>query len=311
MKRKVIKLANNTLVMSLPSAWVKRVGLVKGDQVQAEESGDALLISTTGSDKTGRFVLDCNKIDFDKNLLSYLYQKGYDEVELVNIDSKSFSKVKERVSDLMGFELIDHSEKRCVVKSVSKEMESEFDNLLRRTFLITLEMSRHLLDAINKKEWERIPEIRDLEKTTNTFTDFCKRVLSKGRYSDPENTTYMYVIVRDLEKIGDGYKRICDVLIPSKGKSNASKLSKRLLETLHRANLFLEMFYKLFYRFDPVMLTKLKAEGKSVKEDVEVLLRRCSHDEALIASNILFIVSTIYDLIGPYMILKFDMIKNP
>ncbi len=306
MRRKVIKLANNTLVMSLPAAWVKKVGLVKGDQICVDESGDALLVSTTGSGKSGRFVLDCDKINFDKNILPYLYQKGYDEVEIVNIDNKSFSDAKEKVSDLMGFEFIDHGERRCVIKSVSREMDSEFDNLLRRTFLITLEMSRNLLDAVEKKELSRMQEIRNLEKTTNTFTDFCKRIISKGGYNDPENTIYMYVVVRDLEKVADGYKRICDVFIHKKRKII---LSKKTLDIIKQANELFEMFYTLFYKFDPALLAKLKSEGKKVKADAETLLKRCSHEDALIASNILFVVMTTYDLIGPYMILKFDKIQ--
>jgi phosphate uptake regulator len=306
MKRKVIQLANNTLVMSIPAAWVKKTKISKGDSINVEEAGDMLLVSPEGRTVSMSFTIDADQIAFNKNMLSYLYQKGYDQIEVVNLNADMFKQIKERTSELLGFEIIEHSEKRCLIKAVSKEMESEFDNLLRRTFLITLEMARHLHDAIAKNEHQRIVEIRNLEKTKNTFTDFCKRILSKGSYKDPENTTYMYVIIRDLEKIADYYKRICDVFLTTKDKPN---ISKKTLDLINKTNAFFEMFYKLFYKFNPETFKRFQSEGKSMISAANSLLKTASHEESRIINNIISITTTTYDLSGPYFILNFDLIK--
>ncbi|MBW2997687.1 DUF47 family protein [Candidatus Woesearchaeota archaeon] len=306
MKRKVIQLANNTLVMSIPAAWVKKTKISKGDSINVEEAGDMLLVSPEGRTVSMSFTIDADQIAFNKNMLSYLYQKGYDQIEVVNLNADMFKQIKERTSELLGFEIIEHSEKRCLIKAVSKEMESEFDNLLRRTFLITLEMARHLHDAIAKNEHQRIVEIRNLEKTTNTFTDFCKRILSKGSYKDPENTTYMYVIIRDLEKIADYYKRICDVFLTTKDKPS---ISKKTLDLINKTNAFFEMFYKLFYKFNPETFKRFQSEGKSMISAANSLLKTASHEESRIINNIISITTTTYDLSGPYFILNFDRIR--
>ena len=302
MKRKVIKLASNTLVVSLPSAWVKKTALSKGDEVDIDGSGDMLLIAPKGKSVSKSFTIDVDRMGFSKNMLSYLYQKGYDEVEIINLDTAVFKDAKDRVSDLMGFEIVEHSERRCVIKAVSKEMDSEFGIILRRTFLITLEMAKHLSEAISKNECSRVKEIRGLEKTTNTFTDFCKRVLSKGSYNDPENTVYMYIIVRDIEKIADCYKKICDVLIEKKSCS----ISAKTFDMIKRSNSFFELFYRLFYRFDPETFAKFKIEGKKLLKAADDLLGRSSHKEARIISELKSIITMTYDLIGPYFILNFE-----
>ncbi|MBW2964711.1 phosphate uptake regulator PhoU [Candidatus Woesearchaeota archaeon] len=303
MLRKVIKLANNTFVVSLPAKWVKKVSLSKGDEVDVDDAGDVLLVSRSGSAVSRSFVLDVSKMSFDKNIISYLYQKGYDEVEIVNLNADIFEEVKSRVGDLMGFEIIERSEKRCIVKAVSKEIESEFDNILRRTFFIILEMSRNLAEVIPAGNVSRISEIRELEKTTNTFTDFCKRVLSKGRYGNPENTMYMYVLVRDLEKVADGYKRICDVILEQKARP---VLSKKVLDVLVRTNSFFESFYRLFYRFDPAGFQKFKEEGKSLQSAANGIMKGCTHLESLVLSHVLFVINETYEMMGPYFILNFD-----
>ena len=306
MKRKVIQLANNTLVMSIPAAWAKKTKINKGDSINVDEAGDMLLVSPEGKTMSMSFTIDADQIEFNKNMLSYLYQKGYDRVEIVNLTADMFKQVKEKTSELMGFEIIEHSEKRCVIKAVSKEMESEFDNLLRRTFLITLEMARHLSDAIEKKEYHRMTEIRDLEKTTNTFTDFCKRILSKGSYKDPENNTYMYVIIRDLEKVADYYKRICGVFLTAK---DGPKVSKKTSDLIDKANSFFEMFYKLFYKFNPEIFKAFQSEGKDIIAAANSLLKTASPEESRIINNVISITTTTYDLSGPYFILNFDRIR--
>ncbi len=308
MKRKVIKLATNTMVVSLPSQWVKKSGIAKGSEVNIEEMGDVLSISPESKERQKKFVLDLERIHFSKAMLSYLYQKGYDEIELVNLDSKSFAEVKERVSDLMGFEIIDRSERRCLVKAVSKEIDSEFDAILRRTFLITLEMANNIHEAFVEREKARFEEIKSLEKTTNMFTDFCKRVLSKGAYKDPENTVYAYVLIRDLEKVADGYRRICEAVLSSSGKSFS--VSKDVLSVLVKVNSFLEMFYKLFYKFDQSLFEKFQSGYKDILSSSNSALEKSKGLDSVILGNLLFILDTVHEMTGPFFILNFSSISK-
>ncbi|MBW2967885.1 phosphate uptake regulator PhoU [Candidatus Woesearchaeota archaeon] len=306
MKRKVIQLASNTLVVSLPARWVRRTSLKKGDELSIEEAGDALHISRTGTPSpTGSYRLDAGKTGFDKNVLSLLYQKGYDEVTLTNLNSTAMTQVRQKVSELIGWEIVEHSESRCVIKAVSKEIDAEFDNLLRRTFLITIEMAKDIIEAINRKQYARMGDIRSLEKTTNIFTDFCKRVLSMGSYKDPRNTIYIYILVRDLEKIADSYKRICDVFLKSK---RPPKISKRTADTLSRTNDYFSMFHSLFYKYDQQLYTRFTSEGKKLVASAESALRTGSPEENIIISNLLSVINTTYEMTGPYFILNFDSI---
>jgi len=46
MKRKIIQTAGKTMVVSLPSAWVKKYGIKKGEEVEVEERGAEISVST-------------------------------------------------------------------------------------------------------------------------------------------------------------------------------------------------------------------------------------------------------------------------
>ena len=46
MKRSVIQLAGKTLLVSLPSKWARNCGVRKGEDIEVEERGKSLVITT-------------------------------------------------------------------------------------------------------------------------------------------------------------------------------------------------------------------------------------------------------------------------
>ena len=60
MKRKVIQLAHSTAVISLPSKWVKKYGVKKGDEIEVGEEESRLIVTAeqTGSPKKQEIEVD-------------------------------------------------------------------------------------------------------------------------------------------------------------------------------------------------------------------------------------------------------------
>ena len=46
MKRKVIQIANSTQLISLPRKWSLQFGIKKGDELEVEEKGSQIIVST-------------------------------------------------------------------------------------------------------------------------------------------------------------------------------------------------------------------------------------------------------------------------
>src|SRR3989344_7645563 len=110
MKRKVIQLAGKTSVISLPSKWVKKYNVKKGDEVEVIENGSDLVVKTNNSSAKESITLDVSK--FNKRAfgcaMSALHKIGYDEVTLLHDKPLQVKELQEHMNNLfLGFVVID------------------------------------------------------------------------------------------------------------------------------------------------------------------------------------------------------------
>ena len=86
MKRKVIQIANSTQLISLPRKWSQKYGVKKGDELEVEDDGSRIIISTEKAQELGNIEVDISGADRDflLFLIRSLYIKGYDEIKLIS-----------------------------------------------------------------------------------------------------------------------------------------------------------------------------------------------------------------------------------
>ena len=299
MKRKIVQHGTSSLTITLPFNWVNRYKLKKGEELEVEERGPILEVSTRkdiAADKK-----EVNTTDFGyftKNNLTHLYQLGYDEIEIRFEDEKMLRELKDRVPECVGFEIIDQKPNKILVKSIASALESEFDTLLRKSFLITNEMAKAVLEALEKKEFSKLKEIRHQEFLNNKFTMTCARILNKRGYSNPKRTLQMYEIVKQLERIADHYKYICDLF------SNYNKrINKDILNYFKEANEYYYNFYQIFYKFDPEFKEITYKDRVRLLRKGEELLKKSRNRESILIHYLLSLIRIIYDTTGAYFAL--------
>ncbi|MCP3683020.1 MAG: phosphate uptake regulator PhoU [bacterium] len=293
MKRKVIQLAAKTLVVSLPSKWAAISNIKKGDEVNIEEQGKRLIISSEGISHTEKISIDVKDMNerVIRWVLAAVHKSGYDEIEILYQKPEVVRLLDEIVKNLfMGFAIIEQTEKRCVLRSVAKDQESEFDAALRRAFLVTLSMGDSVLDYIKKGNMKGLKELINLEKTNNQLTNFCERIINKKGHEDYKKSSFYYITAWNLEKVCDNYKYICDFLSDSD-----SAIKKEVLTIFERTNKYLRSYYTLFYRFDVKELVALSKEGAAIEDEARKLFRRVSSREAVVVSMLITLVSNAAD----------------
>ncbi len=293
MKRTVIRLGTNTLVVTLPAAWVKRQKVRKGQEVQIEPQGSALVVRSKPEATELRADFDTTVIgSFDKNYLSYYYQAGFDQIHVYFNDAIVFRDLRERVGHLLGYELVDQTTSSCIIKNILEQMESEFDIIMRKNFLLILEMSRELAMAMKQKNYSKIEEVRLLERMNNRFTDFCKRVITKNKSAE-DHPHFLYVIIWNLERLADEYKYICDYL-----KREEPAIDEALLEFFRKTDEQLRLFYELFYKFDPKKAEIFLSRRQKLEEKGFELMR-AKKDKELV-HYLMNVNATVSDMYGPY-----------
>ncbi|MBI2574862.1 phosphate uptake regulator PhoU [Candidatus Woesearchaeota archaeon] len=299
MKRKIVRHGSSSLTITLPSKWVKKFGLNRGDEVNVEESGPELVVSTeqeTASQKKVVSVTDYGL--FTKNSLSHLYQLGYDEIEIIFNDNKTLEEIKSRLPECIGFEIIDQKENRVFIKSIATTIESEFDTLLRKSFLITNEMAKDMLKALDAGQYEKLREIRNMESLNNKFTDVCIRILSKRGYKVAKRTMQIYDVLKTIERITDEFKYICDLFSGFKGK-----IDKSLMGLFRESIDYYLAFYSMFYKFDPELKKRIYLERKKLVRKYETQLETSRGAASRFLHHMIEIVEKTYNAAGGYFAL--------
>ncbi len=281
MKRKVIQIADKTFVVSLPNDWVKQWGIKKGEEIDMQEKGPRLIVSTAEPRQLRKKGIDVSNATERtlRWLLSSLHKKGYDEIEVHTDNPEHVIIIDQLLKDLfLGFAVVHCSGSQCVVRSLSKELDDQLDVIVRRAFLVTLALAEQSLQMAKSKKFGELQHILDLEKTNNQLTNFCERILNKRGLDDPVKTSFLYVIMWNLEKIADDYKYICEQLAKNR------KISAETTVVFEKVNGLLRKYYELFYSFKIEKLSELSDEFKKVKEEAEKTLAKSP--DAVILSHL-------------------------
>src|SRR3989344_4487676 len=287
MKRRVIQIANSTQLISLPRKWALKNNIKKGDELEVTMDGPQLTVGTTRKPEPESYKINFPRGSlYIRRALSTLYKLGYDEVEISYDDPALINQIKPHCDELLGFEIIQQSSKRCVVKNVALTMESEFDNILRRIFLMLVSFGRESYAAISAKEFASLEGLADLEKTNNRLSYFCERVLNKYGYPEHKRECMLHTLVGILEQVADAFGFICHHL----AKRPQAKLSPQSMEVFVAVVDLTDQAYQLFYNFDLDKLAEFKTQKKKVEnEGYESMKSKMSEDDILVTHHLMVI----------------------
>ena len=273
-KRKIIKQGHNTLTITLPKQWCDKYSIEAGHEIELSEQGEMLNIIPEKSLKLPDITVDVQGLTplVIWRYVSSVYRAGYDEFRILFDNPK----IKERytafsyntldllysnengkkpvlspveviqliINRCIGVEIIDQKENSCVVKQLGETSHREFDNALRRIFLLLLSFSEEINESMKKGERkETLKSVHLIDTNIDRFTDFCLRVLNKKGYKDFRKTPTMHSILFILEMIADEFKKISIHLMDAK---KITKNTEDLFKVQHDQ---LRNYYNLFYGF--------------------------------------------------------------
>lgn len=261
MKRKVILHGPSTLTVSLPAEWARKFDVKKGDELEISEYGKELRVTTKKE-----YTLDKREIDIKdmervgRDSITSLYVQGCDEILLKYNDPKFSEIIQYLISrEILGFEIINQANNTCLIKDLAGHNVDEFNNSLRRMWLLVLDLSAESLDSIRKNDLGRVKNIKSLDSTINKFSNYCLRLLIKRGHIDFNKTPAYYHFIKSLEELADRYKDLCNLYLTSH-----EKINQIFVENFQRINQNLNEFYELFYKYEP---KKVEALIKKVKQN--------------------------------------------
>ena len=291
MKRRVIQLAGRTLVVSIPLDWAKEFGIKKGDELEVSKDGRKLIILTGNYFESLKGTLKISDFgEFVQKRISTAYKRGIEELEVRYSNPAVLKDINDSLKYLMGYEIVQQGKGYCVIKNIANTSEGELDVILRRIFLLLLDMSEEGLNAIKEKRFNQLKDIALSEFTNDKLTNVCKRLINKS--SDSKMSSLLYCVVWELEKIADDYEKIFVLL------SEKEKISKELKELLEEANVLLRQFYEMYYSFSDEKGFAFTKQKNILHDKGMNILKNTSEPELL--HNILNLIKRIDALTGPF-----------
>ena len=203
MRRRIIELGHNCMVMSLPSKWVKKHDLKKGVELDVSVEDNQLVILPEEERKKPLEI----EIDIEnfaesaiRTTLVNLYRIGYDKIHLNYTGDKD--KLNEIVNDnLLGFEIFNEKDDRYIIESVSEPNYDDFDKIIRKIFFM-------MMSAINEIGK---PDVLQQVMKIQRYDNFLKRCIMK-RIIDIKEKTFMWQFLSELIHVSREFYHFSKVL---------------------------------------------------------------------------------------------------
>jgi phosphate uptake regulator len=299
MRRKIIKIADTTYVVSLPLKWARENNVKKGDEVELEIEGKKITLKLGETEVSEKKI----KIDVGNNLeigfrtIVTLYRLGYDEFEILFSKPEYLTEFQKIMSNsTIGLAIIKQKEDSIIIKDLSGKREGEIDNLIRRIWFLIMDMSKDICTYVGKNDYDELKNMYNRERIVNQIMNYCIRQIASQK-NNPRSFS-LYYFVRELESISDSYRDLA--LRHAEKKSNASK---DLLLLLKEVNNIVVSFYESYYTFDLTQLESILFD--CLKWENRIKLMQSNDTSVLELIDITHIIEKIKKLISPMLELHF------
>lgn len=272
MKRKIIKQGHNTLTLTLPAEWTKRFNLQAGREIDIDERDNGLFISTEKNSQDKKTEFDITGMDIPTiwKYFMAVYREGYSEI-VVKFDPKleiespykfltlhrfdlKYHKQREKISIIealqgfvnrfIDFEIVEHGKDYVVIKEMGDLTSKEFDNSLRRVFLLLQQMAEDILESIKTGNPKIVSHMHDVDINLDKFHDYCIRILNRVGNKEPRKTSLLFSTLYLMELIGDEFKNIAIHLMHDYSKVKLINMATFMESVRDMINAFYDMFYK-------------------------------------------------------------------
>jgi phosphate uptake regulator len=260
MKRKINRVGQNTLTVSLPIEFVKKYNIKQGDELDLIEQDHSLIISKQKIEKPKRKITLCldkfNKLMLNR-FMNEFYRQGFQEIELTfNVeqiyDSKNSKNIKVEdyvkyiIKRFIGMEIVSQTKNKIVLESLmSIEEYDKMEVVRNRIFFLIKEFTSEFIDAINNNFKEFHAKSYDYHDNISKFMIYYLRLLN---FSDIPDTIKQRIfgLYSIIDKCIDKIRHASEDLVLIKSSSTLKKDLEQIF------NLFLEMFniFNKNYSFD-------------------------------------------------------------
>ncbi|AAT43151.1 phosphate signaling complex PhoU family protein [Picrophilus oshimae] len=270
--RRIQLTGGSTYIVSLPSKWIKKNNLGKGDEVFIDEQGNSITIYTKTSKKDEKIKkLIINGIPKDEDIQRYLisgYIAGYDSMVISSpfyINEKVRNSIKNFAKLVIGIEIFEEDSNRIVLQNVVKSDSMPLNRAIKRMSLNVESMIGDVIKGITDDDENLLNNVIARDDEIDRFQWYIYR---ESRISMDDNNIFYLLLSRIMERIADHAVNLCSIWINRKRNIEIPKA--KIVENLKEAfNIFQEaisMFYSNEYKSINSIISKKQEIYNSRKD---------------------------------------------
>lgn len=270
MKRTVSRMGNSSLVMSLPSQWVKENNVKAGDEIEVDTNGSELNVSLTSITLPEK-ILERTVHNYSSrtvlNILNYAYRSGHTKIILHYKDQVQLNYIVQSVHTLlMGFEVIEQNKHTCTIQTIAEPSLEKVDVIIRKIFLLLKQFSAEIVQHIseNASASSSITSIQQTKEMIDYFTNVARRSILSLQYGGKERSYFLWSVVGQLSLICHAYFYL-QQNAPAKLAAGVRTSFSKVLQT---SNQMLDDLYDNFYKENLDSLDHLDQQRTLVNQEI-------------------------------------------
>lgn len=229
--RKVLEMGGGTVVISLPKAWAKKNGVVRGTSVAVEEiSPRRLLVHPieTGTDRPKEVTIEYPRenLAYVLNEITGAYLLGY---EIIKVEGKQLITREDRerlrlvMARLVGLEIMDEDAKSITTQFLPDPSALDPEKIVRRMGSLTQGMLRDTRDGLLERDQKVLALVSERDDEVDRLYFLLVRAIRTATIDPVVAERYHLTPVECLDY------RVLASFLESLGDTIA-ELSKRALE---------------------------------------------------------------------------------
>lgn len=279
MERKLVRQGAGTMMISLPSKWIRENNLGKGSIINLEKTNNDLVISVGQQGKKSETSVKIEGFSEQStvNLIKNIYKLGYDKITIYFFSEAQFKILQDITrTKLIGFEIVKKESNSCIMENITEPSEEQFDNILSKIFLNGEELFSLLEKKLKKeKNEDDFSAVWDL---IEKYDSFCRRVVAKGKLYDIKSEMLWSFITEFVNSLKELYY-INEVLI----KKNI-KVSQETIELLEETKKISEKLIKIYKEKNMTELGQIQQikENLIQKKGYDLLIKKVKEEDIVI-----------------------------
>ncbi|MFP4111687.1 MAG: hypothetical protein ACLFPQ_03595 [Candidatus Woesearchaeota archaeon] len=243
MKRKVNLVGQNTLTISLPIKWVGKNKIKKGDELEINEEGKILTISSDNYPikETKSLRLSIKDI-FSQRTITIPYIRGYNYLKINFDDIRMLEKIEETLEKTPGFEIVKQDANYVEIKNIFGEDTEEFENVFERLYNVVLVGLQEISSELKSGDFKNTLLLEKLSRDSDKYDIFCRRMMYTKSYSDEIRNFSIYATLKNYEVIGDIFKEYYYFI-----NKNKVPKSSELSNLIERLIYLIKYSHKIYY----------------------------------------------------------------